>query len=105
VVDGAGQRAPDLPAGVKVSPTVRAWRRALWASPLSSTFRQVDRPALVRLAVLWEAFLAGTVTGTELAEIRQLEDRFGCSVAARRREPHETLCLRWTALLPTLSSR
>lgn len=81
------------------------WER-LWSSPLASSFAESDVPALERLFVLRDEALrhqkAGrkrpTVTGSQgqevlnpvlrqrdalLAEIRQLEDRFGLSPRSR----------------------
>ncbi len=82
---GPGQKPPPLPTTVKVPATVRAWWRALWASPISQGFDVVDHPALTRIVVLWVRALDGRAAVGELAELRQLEDRFGLNPLARRR--------------------
>lgn len=63
----------------------RAWWATIWASPMSTTWIAADVPALKRLAVLVELVGRGQVSATLLAEIRQLEDRFGLSPLARRK--------------------
>jgi hypothetical protein len=94
---GPGRKPPPLPKTVKAPPTVRAWWRALWASPISQGFDVVDHPALVRIVVLWTRALDGRATIGELAELRQLEDRFGLNPLARRR-------LGWQVLSPQCAS-
>jgi hypothetical protein len=92
-LSGPGRKPPPLPKTVKVPATVRAWWRALWASPLSQGFDVVDIPALTRIVVLWARALEGRAGAGELAELRQLEDRFGLNPLARRR-------LGWQLLSP-----
>jgi hypothetical protein len=94
---GAGRKPPPLPKTVKVPATVRAWWRALWASPISQGYDDVDQPALTRLVVLWARALDGSASIGELAEIRQLEDRYGLNPLARRR-------LGWQVLSPQRAS-
>jgi hypothetical protein len=90
---GPGRKPPPLPTTVKVPATVRAWWRTLWASPISQGFDVVDHAALTRIVVLWVRALDGRATVGELAELRQLEDRFGLNPLARRR-------LGWQVLSP-----
>jgi hypothetical protein len=52
---------------------------------MAAVWLEADVPALVRLATLIELLDEGDATAMVLAEIRQLEDRFGLSPLARRR--------------------
>lgn len=52
---------------------------------MAGIYLEVDRAALVRLAGLVDRAARGEAGATVLAEIRQLEDRFGLSPLARRR--------------------
>ena len=55
--------------------------RALWRAPEASRWREVDRVPLTRLV---ELSAAKTDDTKLLAELRQLEDRFGLSPHARK---------------------
>jgi hypothetical protein len=85
VLEGKGRKAPTLPASVKLPPAVRAWWRALWSSPISRQYDDVDVPALVRVAILWAKAVQGEASAAELGELRQLETAFGLTPAARIR--------------------
>ena len=63
-----------------------AWWREMWESPISTGWLEVDATALYRLAKLLDL---AEPSGALLAEIRQLEDRFGLSPVARRKLGHE----------------
>jgi hypothetical protein len=52
---------------------------------MAAVWLEADVPSLVRLAALVELADAGDMAPQVLAEIRQLEDRFGLSPLARRR--------------------
>ncbi len=52
---------------------------------MAAVFLPADVPALARAAQLVARAAAGEASATELAELRQLEDRFGLSPLARRR--------------------
>ena len=104
-VDSQGTfHPPDAPAGLLLA--LRGEWERLWASPLASTFTTSDVPALVRLFTLRDEAIrhqraarrTPTVKGSQgqdvlnpvlrqrdalLAEIRQLEDRFGLSPRSR----------------------
>lgn len=54
-----------------------------WATPMATMWGPFDAPSLERLVSLHEAFWLGQTSAA--AEIRQLEDRFGLTPAARRR--------------------
>lgn len=59
------------------------WRR-WWASPMALMWSEFDAPQLERLLVLTAESWAGA-SSAMLAEIRQMEDRFGLSPQARRK--------------------
>lgn len=62
----------------------RALWRVWWSSPMALMWSEFDAPQLERLLVLTaESWAHSTAAG--LAEIRQLEDRFGLSPQARRK--------------------
>lgn len=62
----------------------RAWWKDVWHSPMAEEFLEADRHALVRLAVLVEAFWREP--SKELAaEIRLQEARFGLTPVDRHR--------------------
>lgn len=63
----------------------RSWWATVWSSPMASVYLEADVPALTRLASLIDQAAKGDVGANVLAEIRQLEDRFGLSPLARRR--------------------
>lgn len=65
-----GERASDL------------WAR-WWATPMATMWAVWDADALERLLDLYEVHWAGD--GANLAEMRQIEDRYGLTPAARRR--------------------
>jgi hypothetical protein len=52
---------------------------------MSALWLEADVPSLVRLASLVDLADSGDMAPQVLAEIRQLEDRFGLSPLARRR--------------------
>jgi len=52
---------------------------------MAGIYLEVDQAALVRLAGLVDRASRGEAGATVLAEVRQLEDRFGLSPLARRR--------------------
>ena len=78
-------KAPSLPGATSYSKATRAWWATIWRSPMAAVWLEADVPALVRLATLIELLEQGEATAMVLAEIRQLEDRFGLSPLARRR--------------------
>ena len=55
--------------------------KSLWSTPEASQWRDVDRVPLTRLV---ELAAAGSDDARVLAELRQLEDRFGLSPHARK---------------------
>jgi hypothetical protein len=75
--------SPELVGGF--GPEAQAWWETVWASPMAAVYLEADVPALTRLASLVDQAAAGDVGVKVLAEIRQLEDRFGLSPLARRR--------------------
>lgn len=66
-------------------PATQTWWETLWASPVSSQFRDIDLPGLVRVALLWEKVVERKASAAELGELRQLETSFGLTPAARVR--------------------
>ena len=78
-------KTPTLPGAKRYAKTTRDWWATVWASPMATIWLEADVPALVRLATLIELVNQGEATAMVLAEIRQLEDRFGLSPLARRR--------------------
>jgi hypothetical protein len=84
-VETKQRKAPPLPGASRYSKTTRDWWATVWASPMAAVWLEADVPALVRLATLIELLNEGDATAMVLAEIRQLEDRFGLSPLARRR--------------------
>lgn len=68
-----------------VSKETRSWWSTMWSSPMAAAWLDADVPGLVRLASLVEVVHTGKASAGVLAEIRQLEDRFGLSPLARRR--------------------
>lgn len=84
--EGGRQGAiPKLPGSSELLPSTRRWWRTVWSSPVAAVWLDLDVPALARLAGLIDRVARGDVRVTVLTEIRQLEDRFGLSVASRRR--------------------
>jgi hypothetical protein len=81
---GAKRKPPPLPIA-SVSTETRAWWKTIWASPMAAVWLDADVPGLVRLARLVDRAAGGDASAMVLAEIRQLEDRFGLSPLARRR--------------------
>ena len=93
--------APEHVSGVRraacadVSPTALPLRgvlkhtrdcwRTVWASPMAAAWLEAVVPARARLASLIDRVNRGDFTASLLAEIRQMEDRFGLSPIARRR--------------------
>jgi hypothetical protein len=90
-VVGARRIASARPVGIPETgledahPLTLAWWADLWASPIAGIWESVDVPALRRLALLIDWVHQGDDRAVLLAEIRQLEDRFGLSPLARRR--------------------
>lgn len=84
--EGRSGSVPALPGASGYSATVRRWWRDAWRSPMATQWDPAtDVPALARLAALRDRALAGTSNATELAEARQLEDRYGLNPQARAR--------------------
>ena len=83
--EGRRGRAPALPnpPGRKLRKITREWWRAFWRSPMATKVAESDHHELVRLAWLKDEFFGGD--RDHLAEIRQLEDRFGGYPLARRK--------------------
>lgn len=82
---GRSGRAPALPRSPDLLASTRQWWATVWASPMAVVWVEADVPALARLAGLVDVASRGEGTASVLAEIRQLEDRFGLSPLARRR--------------------
>jgi hypothetical protein len=78
------RKAPALPLE-GITEGTRAWWKTVWASPMAHAWLDADVPALVRLASLVNRVHTETASASTLAEIRQLEDRYGLSPLARRR--------------------
>jgi hypothetical protein len=79
---GSRRKPPPLKGG---SAATRAWWKTAWSSPMAALWLEADVPALQRLARLLGVLERGEPSALLLAEIRQLEDRFGLSPLARRR--------------------
>jgi hypothetical protein len=75
--------APPLPKGIPWLDWTREYWATIWASPVATRWLDFDVPALVRLARLQERAVWCDDTKF-LAEIRQLEDRFGLNPRGRR---------------------
>ncbi len=82
---GRDGKVPALPGASKLGKTARDWWATVWTSPMSNVYLAADIPALTRAAGLVAKAASGEASGTELGELRQLEDRFGLSPLARRR--------------------
>lgn len=65
------------------------WRR-LWRTPEATRWTEADVPAVTRLVALQTT---SGLSAAQLAEVRQLEDRFGLNPAARRLLRWETPAL------------
>lgn len=74
-------KVPGLSKHRRWSDATRRWWKSVWRSPMAAAWLPEHRHALERLALLLEEYAA---TGNEklLAEIRQLEDRFGLTPKA-----------------------
>lgn len=83
--EGSGLEAPELPGEAELSEWARNYWVSLWSSPMAVVWIPMDVPGLVRLTRLQDRFMLGDASAAELAEIRQLEDRFGLSPGARAR--------------------
>lgn len=102
--EGKRGRPPKTHTDVVWGEHARAYWVAIWTSPMATTFTRTDEFALTRLCSLvdrrdrfesgdHEVFAASAVDGEVTvvrgfdgdAEIRQLEDRYGLSPAARRK--------------------
>jgi len=80
---GRQEPAPPLPGiSVWLEWTKEYWA-TIWASPMATRWSEFDVPALARLAKLQQDCLVDG-DSRRLAEIRQLEDRFGLSPRGRR---------------------
>ena len=77
------QRAPRLPDR-DWHPLTRAWWSDVWGSPMTGQFLEVDRHALLRLAVLVDLFWRDP-TKDLAAEIRLEQQAFGLTPIDRRR--------------------
>lgn len=82
---GTPGKAPRLVGASKLPVAARDWWRDVWRSPMAAVFLEADVPALARAARLVARESVGEASAAELAELRQLEDRFGLSPLARRR--------------------
>jgi hypothetical protein len=82
-------RPPKPHCDVEWGEHARAYRTALWSSPMAAAYVKTDTFALTRLCCLVDErdrFQRGELASFDGdAEIRQLEDRFGLSPLARRR--------------------
>ena len=63
----------------------KRWWETVWRSPMAAKFSPLDELVIVRMAIIVNKCAEGRAKGQELAELRQLEDRFGFSPLARRR--------------------
>lgn len=75
------ERAAKPPCPVD-SDSARAWWDRQWDSPIAAIWTENDVPAVTRLVRLLDV---SDPSAAVLAEIRQLEDRFGLSPLSRRR--------------------
>ena len=80
----AEREIPELPVTEAMEFT-RRWWETVWRSPMAAMWDPSDELAIVRMAVLVDQVARGDIEGKALAEIRQLEDRYGLSPLARRR--------------------
>lgn len=80
----AAAAKPELGIEEPHSRTV-AWWDAIWASPMAAVWVESDVHELLALADLKEMQHRGQATAAVLAEIRQMNDRYGFSPLARRR--------------------
>lgn len=80
-------KAPPLPRGRKWTAKGKRYWEKVWQSPMAITFIDADLPGLERMVELVELIDTAEQRGLYglLAELRQLEDRFGMSPLARRR--------------------
>lgn len=100
----SGTGIPTLPGAAKLSKATREWWKRVWQSPMSSVYLDADLTGLIRLARLLDRDEKGEATATMLAEIRQLEDRFGLSPLARRRLEWEVSQSKGTEAAPAAVS-
>lgn len=68
-----------------MEPAHPRWWTDLWDSPVAQNYTRMDEFSLVLLAQLVDEVAWGNASKDILAEIRQLQDRFGLSPLARRR--------------------
>lgn len=66
-------------------PRTADWWDAIWHSPMAVVWADTDVFVLERLALLWDLVHIGESTSAFLAEMRQIEDRYGLSPAALRK--------------------
>ena len=89
--EAAGWKVPPLPSRPgrgKWHPQVLEWWSAVWQSPMSGEYLQVDRQGLILLAVLLQDFWVARSPKDRCrfaVEIRQQESRFGLTPVDRRR--------------------
>ena len=88
-----GVPVPDLPPhplGTAWHPyTLESWGR-VWTSAMASKWLPSEFDGVFRMAILWDGFYR-TGRATDLAEIRQQEQRFGLSPLDRSRLQWEIL--------------
>lgn len=82
--------APSKPDGIPPCPMpshpkTQEWWDTIWRSPMAKVWADTDVFALERLALLWDLVYLGAATAAILAEMRQMEDRYGLSPAALRK--------------------
>jgi len=83
-VEGRKGTTPPLPKSHTWHPSVKAWWKTIWASPMATAWLDADVDGVLRLAYLKDAFIRGEAPATALPAMQQLEDRFGLSPKARR---------------------
>lgn len=72
------------PAARGWSASTKKWWKLIWESPMRPMWLESDVPALIRLGHLLEIQATGKISAEMVAEIRQIEDRFGLSPKSRR---------------------
>lgn len=86
-LSAAGRQGKPPPLGTKKPAwrkATREWWKTVWSSPMAAAFLPADVPILRRLATMLDGY-DRLPDPKLLAEIRQLEDRFGLSPMARRK--------------------
>ena len=82
-------KPPTLPKGRRWDALTKQWWADIWASPMAPEYLKADTGGLFRLALLVDAFWAGSMDVRLAAEIRQEQAAYGLSPLDRRR-------LEWT---------